>query len=74
MAARFWDWQSGHGVPFHAIFDANGTKLIDSAGPLGNIGAPSGYEGGKHLKKMFSTTRNKLTDEEIEKLIKSLPE
>lgn len=74
IAARFWDWQSGHGVPFHAIFDASGSKLIDSAGPLGNIGAPSGYEGGKHLKKMFEASRTKLTDEEIEKLIQSLPE
>lgn len=74
VAARFWDRSSGNGVPFHAIFDASGTKLIDSAGPLGNIGAPSGYEGGKHLKKMLSTTRKKLTDEEIEKLVKSLPD
>lgn len=74
IAERFWDWKAGHGVPFHAIFDASGSKLIDSAGPLGNIGAPSGYEGGKHLKKMFEASRTKLTDEEIEKLIKSLPE
>lgn len=70
VAARFWDRKSGMGVPFHAIFDASGSKIIDSAGPLGNIGAPSGYEGGKHLKKMLSSSRTRLTDEEIEKLVK----
>lgn len=74
VAARFWDFKSGHGVPFHAIFDASGAKIIDSAGPLGNIGAPSGYEGGKHLKKMLMESRKNLTEEEIDKLIKSLPE
>jgi beta-lactamase regulating signal transducer with metallopeptidase domain len=73
VAKRFWDPQTGAGVPFHAIYDAQGAKLIDSTGPLGNIGAPSGFEGGKHLRKMLSTTREKLTDEEIDKLIKSLP-
>jgi beta-lactamase regulating signal transducer with metallopeptidase domain len=74
VAARFWDYKSGNGVPFHAIFDPSGAKIIDSAGPLGNIGAPSGYEGGKHLRKMLMDSRKNLTEEEIDKLIKSLPE
>jgi hypothetical protein len=60
------------GVPFHAIFDATGTLLIDSNGPLGNVGHPSGIEGKRHLKKMLLETRQKLTDEEVERLVESV--
>jgi hypothetical protein len=61
-----------HGVPFHAIFDSNGELLIDSAGPLGNIGHPSNVEGKKHLRKMLHETRKNLTDAEIDQLVESL--
>ncbi len=61
-----------HGVPFHAIFDASGTMLIDSAGPLGNIGYPSGTEGKRHLQKMLMETRQTLTDTEVEQLVESV--
>ena len=39
------------GIPFHAIYSPDGTMIIDSAGPLGNIGHPSGDEGKKQLRK-----------------------
>ena len=39
------------GIPFHAIFDADGNKIIDSQSPLGNIGSPSGFEGRRHLQR-----------------------
>jgi hypothetical protein len=58
-------------IPFHAIFDASGTMLIDSIGPLGNIGSPSGFEGKKHLRKMLFGTRQNLIDAEIEQLVES---
>ena len=60
------------GVPFHAIFDSNGTILITSESPLGNIGHPSGVEGKKHLRKMLLATRKKLTDGQIEAIVASL--
>ncbi|HUE13936.1 MAG TPA: hypothetical protein VMR25_07225, partial [Planctomycetaceae bacterium] len=59
-------------IPFHAIFDASGTMLVDSNGPLGNIGCPSGFEGKKQLRKMLLQTRQNLTDAEIEQLVDSI--
>ena len=60
------------GIPFHAIYSPDGTMIIDSAGPLGNIGHPSGYEGKKQLRKMFETSTKHLSIEEIDQLIESL--
>jgi hypothetical protein len=62
------------GIPFHAIFDATGTLLVDSNGPLGNIGSPGGTEGKKHLKTMLTKTRQNLTDAEIDHLVESVSE
>lgn len=61
-----------HGVPFHAIFDQDEVMLIDSEGPLGNIGHPSGFEGKKQLRKILLKTRRNLTDAEIDQLVESL--
>lgn len=61
-----------YGVPFHAIFDANQEVMIDSAGPLGNIGHPSEFEGKRHVRKMLLQTRQRLTDKEIDQIIDSL--
>jgi hypothetical protein len=62
----------GQGVPFHAIFDSNGTILISSEGALGNIGHPSGVEGKKHLRKMLLETREKLTEKQIDEIVATL--
>jgi hypothetical protein len=62
------------GIPFHAIFDASGALLIDSNGPLGNIGTPGGTEGKKHLRTMLTKTRQNLTDTEIDHLVESASE
>jgi hypothetical protein len=70
VAARLHGEQAG--VPFHAIFDASGELLIDSNGPTGNIGHPSGFEGQQQLRKMLSTTRQNLTDAEIDQLVESV--
>jgi hypothetical protein len=61
-------------IPFSAIFDTNGKLLIDSEGPLGNIGHPSGNEGRRHLKKMLSDTRSNLSLEQIEQIVNTLNE
>ncbi len=64
----------GQGVPCHAILDADGKELINSIGPLGNIGDPSGsFEGTEHLRKMLKLTTRNLSDADIESLIRSLP-
>ena len=61
-----------HGVPYSAIFDSNGERLVDSAGPVGNVGFPSGFQGKKQLRQMLLKSRTNLTDSEIERLIESI--
>ena len=61
-----------HGIPFFAIFDPDGKRLIDSSGPLGNIGYPSGFEGKKHLRKMLMETRKNLTPEDVDAVVGTL--
>jgi hypothetical protein len=73
VAERVHGGQS-YGIPFHAIFDASGTMLIDSNGPLGNIGSIGGVEGKRHLRKMLAASRQNLTDAEVEQLIESVDE
>jgi hypothetical protein len=46
--------------------------LIDSEGPLGNIGYPTSVEGKKQLRKMLLASRRNLTDAEIDQLVESL--
>lgn len=60
------------GIPFHAIVDPAGKRLIDSEGPSGNIGNASGDEGKRHLRRMLTETRQRLTDADIDELIDSL--
>ena len=60
------------GIPFHGIFCQDGKLMIDSEGASGNIGAASGFEGRNHLGKMLQTTKKKLTDDEVERLVESV--
>lgn len=49
-------------------------ELVNSIGPLGNIGCPDGsFEGAKHLRRMLTASRQQLTDAEINSIILSLP-
>jgi hypothetical protein len=43
------------GIPYHQILDGDGNLVIDSEGPLGNIGHPSSFEGIEHLKDMLKS-------------------
>ncbi len=70
--ARRLTGSEGQGVPFHAIFDSNGTLLITSESPLGNIGHPFGFEGKKHLQKMILNTRSRLTDKQVDAIVNTL--
>lgn len=60
------------GVPFHAMFDADGKMIVDSYGPIGNIGAVGGIEGKRHFRKMLETACRKITAQEIEALLDSI--
>ncbi|MEX2139106.1 MAG: M56 family metallopeptidase [Pirellulales bacterium] len=74
VGQRIFSNRSHFGIPFYAIFDADQELLIDSEGPLGNIGNPSGYEGRRHLKKMLSDTRSNLTQEQIKDIVTTVNE
>ena len=63
---------TNHGAPFSAIYDANAELLTDSAGPIGNVGFPSGTEGKKRLRQMLLNSRANLTDAEINALVQSI--
>lgn len=60
------------GIPFVAILDAEGEVIIDSEGPLGNIGFPSTYEGATHLREMISRSGKRITEDELDVLVDSL--
>jgi hypothetical protein len=60
------------GVPFFAIYDQDENLVVDSKGPLGNIGFPGSYEGQRHLEAMLKQTRTSLSDEEISEMIETL--
>ena len=61
-----------YGVPFHAIFDPDATMLINSTSTIGNVGHPSGFEGKKHLRKMLTETRSRMTVEQTDETVASL--
>ena len=61
------------GIPWMAIAEPDGTLLVTSDGPLGNIGFPSGFEDLRHLRDMLSRTAKRMTVEEREQLVRSLP-
>lgn len=62
-------------MPSHAILDSDGSVLIDSLGPLGNIGFPGGsFEGTRHLRKMLERTKQRIGKAELDQLIRSLPQ
>ncbi|MEL6109035.1 MAG: hypothetical protein AAFU85_23760 [Planctomycetota bacterium] len=62
----------GVGVPFHAMFDADGEMLADSYGLIGNVGAMSGVEGKRHFRKMLETACKRISAEEIKSLLESI--
>jgi hypothetical protein len=71
VAHRLTDGQN-FGIPFFAIFDADGRRLITSESPIGNTGFPDGFDETRHMRKMLTETRGKITTEQIDRLIDSL--
>ncbi len=61
------------GVPWYTIRDKDGKEIINSEGPLGNIGFPTGKdESIEHFITMLKESRKNLTDEDLAILRKSL--
>lgn len=60
------------GIPWTVILDAEGKQLITSTAKSGNIGFPSEPAGIEHFETMLTTTAQRLTKEEIGKLIEAL--
>jgi thiol-disulfide isomerase/thioredoxin len=61
------------GIPWFLILDAKGKSQITSDGTDGkNIGFPAEAQEIAHFVKMLSTTKQRITDNEVEELSKSL--
>jgi hypothetical protein len=60
------------GIPWFAITEPDGTVLVNSHGPLGNIGFPSSLEGRRHLRAMLARTARKLKAPELDALVQTL--
>ena len=60
------------GIPWHAITEPDGTVLVTSEGPLGNIGMPGSIEGVRHLRQMLDRTCRKLSADELDRMTKPL--
>jgi hypothetical protein len=61
-----------HGIPFFAIYDKSGERLIDSVGPLGNVGYPRGFDGKKWFRKMLNSTRQRLSEADVGALVDAI--
>ena len=64
--------KDGDGIPWFAITEPDGAVLAISRGPLGNIGFPSSLEGIRHFRQMLDRTVQKMTSDEVDRLISSL--
>jgi len=61
---------AGGGIPWMAILDAEGERVLTSDGPKGNIGCPFEPEEIAYFRTMLERTRKKLTDADLETILK----
>ncbi len=61
-----------YSVPFFGFYNGDEKMLVNSVGPIGNIGFMSGYESKRHLRRMLEQGKRRLTGEEVEQLLNSL--
>jgi hypothetical protein len=64
--------QQEQGLPWFAFIDGNGQAVITSTGAKGNVGYPWEPHEIAHFKTMLLKTKKRLTDAEIDYLIKTL--
>ncbi|HEV7280491.1 MAG TPA: thioredoxin family protein [Pirellulaceae bacterium] len=60
------------GIPWFAILDSDGKSLATSDGPDGNIGFPSEPVSIEHFMSMLSSTKQRMSDAQLEELRKDL--
>jgi thioredoxin-related protein len=66
--------EEGGGIPWFAILDANGEKLITSSAPWGNIGYPLEPEGAAYFAEIIEETAPGLSEKEHARLSELLEE
>ena len=64
--------ETPHGIPWYAITEPDGTVLITSDSPTGNIGMPGSLDARRHFRKMLTETAVRLSAKDIDRLIGSL--
>lgn len=62
------------GLPWFAFVDGDGKAVITSTGPKGNVGFPYQPDEIAHFKVMLQKVKKRITDAEMDALIKSLEE
>ena len=60
------------GIPWFAILDSDGKSLVTSDGPDGNIGFPSEPASIEHFMSMLSSTKQRMSEEQLDELRKDL--
>ena len=63
---------SGKGLPWMTILDAEGSELINSDGPEGNIGCPVGESEQAYFITMLRQTMQRTSDEDLDRLAAAL--
>ena len=61
-------------IPWMAMLDATGEKLITSDGPMGNIGYPAEPAEIEHFIAMLNKTAKRITSDEIAQIEERLKE
>lgn len=64
--------ETSQGIPWLAILDAEGTPVVTSDGPSGNIGYPMQPKEIEHFLAMLRQTRQKTTDEQLDEIERQL--
>lgn len=72
LASRLRSGDETGSVPWSAILDAEGTTLVTSDSPQGNIGYPFEPPEIKHFIAMLNQTRRSMTDAEVDSLTRDL--
>ncbi len=66
--------ERGGGIPWIAILDADGTELVTSDGPDGNIGCPVSEDECAYFVSMIETTIQRAPEGRIAEITKALDE
>jgi hypothetical protein len=65
---------SDAGIPWFVFLDGDGSALVTSYGPKGNVGFPAAPHEIDHFRSMLERTKRHLTDADIGALVASLEE